>query len=157
MTRHDSIVVGTLVVLLALVAGLVGLPALTATASASATATPPDLGEAQPYREGLIGHQGGSPHERAVEQLAARGVEPRDIVNYVADNPSGHRAFIRHLFNHMVKQQIPAYGMLTLDELQRQFSATGCNIQKLLMEIALVASLDGRAAPAAVSQSAGNF
>ena len=38
MTRHDSIVVGTLVVLLALVAGLVGLPALNATVTASATA-----------------------------------------------------------------------------------------------------------------------
>ncbi|MFZ4765239.1 MAG: DUF1592 domain-containing protein, partial [Roseimicrobium sp.] len=40
---------------------------------------------------------------------------PRDIVNYVADNPSGHRAFIRHLFNHTVKQQIPAFGPQLLD------------------------------------------
>lgn len=65
---------------------------------------------------------------------------PRDIVNYVADNPSGHRAFIRHLFNHVVKQQIPAYGPKVLDELQQKFSASGCNIQGLLLEIALVAS-----------------
>jgi len=65
---------------------------------------------------------------------------PRDIVNYVADNPSGHRAFIRHLFNHVVKQQIPAYGPKVLDELQQKFSTSGCNIQSLLLEIALVAS-----------------
>ena len=50
---------------------------------------------------------------------------PRDIVNYVADNPSGHRAFIRHLFNHTVKQQIPAYGPQVLDKLQASFSASG--------------------------------
>jgi len=68
---------------------------------------------------------------------------PRDIVNYVADNPAGHRALIRHLFHHTVKQQIPAYGQRTMDQLQRDFAATGCNIQKLLIEIAIVAALDG--------------
>ncbi len=68
---------------------------------------------------------------------------PRDIVNYVADNPSGHRAFIRHLFNHTVKQQIAAFGPQKLDQLQRDFAASGCNIQKLLVEIALVAALEG--------------
>ena len=68
---------------------------------------------------------------------------PRDIVNYVADNPSGHRAFIRHLFNHTVKQQMPAYGYRTMDELQRGFADSGCNIQKLLTEIAITASLNG--------------
>ncbi|GEP46257.1 hypothetical protein BGE01nite_55480 [Brevifollis gellanilyticus] len=65
---------------------------------------------------------------------------PRDIVNYVADNPSGHRAFIRHLFNHLVKQQIPAYGPKVLDDLQQKFSASGCNIQNLVLEIAIIAT-----------------
>ncbi len=68
---------------------------------------------------------------------------PRDIVNYVAGNPLGHRAFVRQLFNHTVKQLAPAYGMRTLDELQRKFTVSDCNIQKLLIEIALVAALDG--------------
>ena len=68
---------------------------------------------------------------------------PRDIVNYVANNPSGHRAFIRHLFNHTVKQQIPAYGLKVIDDLQHNFAANNCNIQKLLIDIALVAALDG--------------
>jgi len=65
---------------------------------------------------------------------------PRDIVDYVADNPSGHRAFIRHLFNHTVKQPIPAYGSKVLDDLQRQFAESGCSIRKLLLEIALTAA-----------------
>jgi hypothetical protein len=68
---------------------------------------------------------------------------PRDIVNYVADNPAGHRAFIRHLFHHLVKQQTSAYGVKVLDDLQRDFAANGCHIQKLLGEIAVVAVMDG--------------
>jgi hypothetical protein len=68
---------------------------------------------------------------------------PRDIVNYVVNNPSGHRAFIRHLFSHIVKQQIPAFGPKVMDELQSSFAASGCNIQKLLVEIATVSSMDG--------------
>lgn len=68
---------------------------------------------------------------------------PRDIVNYVAGNPAGHRAFIRHLFNHVVKQQPASFGASTLDNLQQSFATNGCNIQKLLVEIALLSVLDG--------------
>lgn len=72
---------------------------------------------------------------------------PRDIVNFVSDNPGGHRAFIRHLFHHMVKQQPPSYSQDTLPALQRKFAEQNCHIQKLLVEIALVAALEGRAEP----------
>ncbi len=68
---------------------------------------------------------------------------PRDIVNYVADNPAGHRAFIRHLFNHLIKQPTPAYGQNIIEHLQRNFAASDCNIQKLLVEIALIDAVDG--------------
>jgi hypothetical protein len=71
---------------------------------------------------------------------------PRDIVNYVAANPSGHRAFIRHLFHHLVKQEPTAYGPTVLDDLQHNFAANNCHIQKLLMDIALVVTMDGTAA-----------
>ena len=67
---------------------------------------------------------------------------PRDIVNYVADNPAGHRAFIRHLFNHLTKQPFPAYGPSVIESLQQHFAASGCNVQKLMMEIALIDALD---------------
>jgi len=68
---------------------------------------------------------------------------PRDIVTYVADNPAGHRAFIRQLFNHIVKQQIPAYGPNTMETLRQNFATNHCNIQKLLIDIALIAATDG--------------
>lgn len=77
-----------------------------------------------------------STHEGKTIRLSG----PRDIVNYVAANPSGHRAFIRHLFHHLVKQQPTAYGAHRLDDLQRQFAADQCHIQNLLLEIALIAT-----------------
>ena len=77
-----------------------------------------------------------STHEGKMVRLAG----PRDIVNYVTANPSGHRAFIRHLFHHLIKQDPTAYGPKALDDLQKSFAASGCNIQKLMIEIALVAS-----------------
>jgi hypothetical protein len=74
------------------------------------------------------------------EGKTVRLTGPRDIVNYVASNPSGHRAFIRHLFHHLVKQEPAAFGTNTLDDLQRQFAAGGCHIQNLIVEIAVVAA-----------------
>jgi hypothetical protein len=65
---------------------------------------------------------------------------PRDIVNYVADNATGQRTFIRQVFNHLVNQPAPAYGPTVTADLQRRFAETGCNIQKLLVEIALIAA-----------------
>ena len=75
-------------------------------------------------------------HEGQLVRLAG----PRDIVNYVASNPAGHRAFIRHLFHHLVKQEPTAYGPATLDNLQKAFAANNCHIQKLMIDIALVAT-----------------
>ena len=46
-------------------------------------------------------------------------------------------------FIDTVKQQIAAFGPQKLDQLQRDFATSGCNIQKLLVEIALVDALDG--------------
>lgn len=79
------------------------------------------------------------------EGKTVRLTGPRDIANYVAGNPSGHRAFIRHLFHHIVKQEPTAYGINTLDTLQRDFAANGCNVQRLLVQIALIEALDGAA------------
>ena len=69
---------------------------------------------------------------------------PRDIVNYVAGSPYGHRAFIRQLFNHFVKQQPLAYGPQTLEDLQKSFAASSCNVQKLLVDLTLLAVLNGK-------------
>ncbi len=66
---------------------------------------------------------------------------PRDIVNHVVTNPDGHRAFIRQLFHHLVKQPAAAYGLDTLDQLQTSFVKNQFHIQKLLADIATRAAL----------------
>jgi hypothetical protein len=45
-----------------------------------------------------------------------------------------------------VKQEPTAYGPKVLDDLQRNFAANNCHIQKLLMDIALVVAMDGTTA-----------
>ena len=80
MTRTDSFVVGTLVVLLAIVAGLIGVPALqTALAPVAATARPGVGGDVEPstYVEGAIGAP------VSVSPLTARTQVDRDLVALV--------------------------------------------------------------------------
>ncbi len=89
MTRTDTLVVGTLVVMFAFIAGLVGVPALLPTPSPSATPSqglPPI--EARPYREGVLGHPD------SVSPLTARTQADRDLVSLlfsglVRNGPSG--------------------------------------------------------------------
>ncbi len=79
MTRTDSFVVGTLVVLLAIVAGLIGVPALQA-AIADRSADPsgdPGPTEARPYVEGAIGAA------VSISPLTAKTQVDRDLVALV--------------------------------------------------------------------------
>jgi peptide/nickel transport system substrate-binding protein len=79
MTRTDTFVVGTLVLLLALVAGLIGVPALQLSSSSSSAsprlpgASGP-VSEARPYVEGALGVPG------SVTPLTARSQVDRDLV-----------------------------------------------------------------------------
>jgi peptide/nickel transport system substrate-binding protein len=78
MTRTDTFVVGTLVLLLAVVAGFIGVPALTPTAaSASPTPTEPSVTTTRPYREGVLGGP------VSVSPLTARTQADRDLVALV--------------------------------------------------------------------------
>ena len=89
MTRTDSFVVGTLVVLFALIAGLVGGPALVPAASTGLSpAITPGSAVSRPYREGVLGHPD------SVSPLTARTQADRDLValvfaGLVRDGPSG--------------------------------------------------------------------
>jgi peptide/nickel transport system substrate-binding protein len=78
MTRTDTTVVGALVVLLALLAGLVSIPALQTT-SATPSLGPDASGAAGPrvYREGVVGHP------VSVSPLTARTQADRDLVALV--------------------------------------------------------------------------
>ena len=78
MTRTDSFVVGTLVVLLAMIAGLVGVPSLLPTSATVATpSTTPDAVASRPYREGVL------VRPVSVSPLSARTQADRDLVALV--------------------------------------------------------------------------
>ncbi|MEQ1852873.1 MAG: DUF1592 domain-containing protein, partial [Chthoniobacteraceae bacterium] len=66
---------------------------------------------------------------------------PKDIADYTVNSPAAHKSFVRQLFFHTVKQTPLAFGVQTLDELRAQFEANGCNIQRLLGDIATVAAM----------------
>jgi peptide/nickel transport system substrate-binding protein len=79
MTRTDSLVVGALVVMLAVLAGLVGAPALLS--STTASASPGSVGGvpivSRPYREGVLGRP------VSVSPFSARTQADRDLVALV--------------------------------------------------------------------------
>ena len=78
MTRTDSFVVGTLVVLLAVIAGLVSAPSiLPATATVATPQPTPGTVTARPYREGVLGHP------VSVSPLTAKTQADRDLVALV--------------------------------------------------------------------------
>src|SRR4051794_29088180 len=97
MTRTDTFVIGTLVVVFALVATLVGIPSLIPAASTHVLASPsPSSGASAsapvrgvtPYREGVLGHPS------SVSPLTARTQADRDLValvfsGLVRNGPSG--------------------------------------------------------------------
>ena len=75
MTRKDTAVVGALVVLLAVIAGLVGIPALQATtASPSSSPVASGYAESRAYREGVVGHP------VSISPLTAQTQADRDLV-----------------------------------------------------------------------------
>ena len=88
MTRTDSLVVGALVVLFAVIAGLVGVPALVPPAASPAATATPDPIVSRPYREGVVGHPA------SISPLTARTQADRDLValvfsGLVKNGPSG--------------------------------------------------------------------
>ena len=89
MTRTDSFVVGTLVVLFALIAGLVGVPTLVPAAlPGQSLSLTPGSAVPRPYREGVLGHPD------SISPLTARTQADRDLValvfaGLVRNGPSG--------------------------------------------------------------------
>ena len=62
----------------------------------------------------------------------------RDLAKFLADNEMAQRSFVQQLFNHYAKQPIDAYGTDQLDRLHAKFVQSDFNVQKLLVEIAMV-------------------
>ena len=61
----------------------------------------------------------------------------RQLAEFAAGSELAHRAFVRHLFHHFVKQPAAAYGFETLDRLTDGFEDHQYNIRDLLAEIAI--------------------
>ena len=59
-----------------------------------------------------------------------------DLAKLAVESPGAHRAFIKHLFHHLVQQPVNSYGFSRMDELHDTFVANNYNIKSLILEIA---------------------
>lgn len=64
----------------------------------------------------------------------------RDIAEFAVNNDLAQNGFIEQLFHQVVKQPIMAYGPDVITRLRESFTASGYNIQKLLVEISTLAA-----------------
>jgi hypothetical protein len=67
---------------------------------------------------------------------------PAELAEYLFSSEDSQRAFVSRAFQHFVKQPAAAYGPETMDQLLKSFRDSNFNIQQLLVEIAVVASLE---------------
>ncbi len=67
---------------------------------------------------------------------------PADLAEYLVNSEDSQRAFVSRAFQHFVKQPAAAYGAETMDRLLKSFRESNFNVQQLLVEIAVVASLE---------------
>jgi hypothetical protein len=97
-----------------------------------------------------IGRWRTSEHEKPIEtwvqyqSLRGETLEidsARDIANLAVQSESAHRAFVRQLFHHLVKQDTAVYGPKTIDQLTTQFAADGFHMQRLIERIALLTAV----------------
>jgi len=80
---------------------------------------------------------GGSYLPREGPEAIFRGA--KELAAYVADSPDAREAFVQHLFHALVRQPTRAWGPETLPDLTRSFTAAGCDIRHLTVEIIKVA------------------
>ncbi len=71
--------------------------------------------------------------------IAIRGA--RDVARHAATSVMAQRGFIQHLFEHLIKQPVNAYGPETLDQLHKAFVSQDYHIQNLVVEIVTLAAL----------------
>ncbi len=64
----------------------------------------------------------------------------RDVAEYAVNDELAQQGFIEHLFHHQIKQPARAYGDETLQKLRAEFVKSDYNIQKLLIEINVLAA-----------------
>ncbi len=65
---------------------------------------------------------------------------PREVASYAADSPEAHAVFVQHLFHHVAKQPLLAYGADTARELENAFREGGFHIRDLFARIGAIAA-----------------
>ena len=74
---------------------------------------------------------------------AMRITGAKDVANFAVNSPVAHRAFIRQLFHHMIKQDTSSYKKGTLKKLEETFNYSDFHIQNLWVTIATTAAMQG--------------
>lgn len=59
-----------------------------------------------------------------------------DLAKIAVESPGAHRAFIKHLFHHLVQQPANSFGFTTMDALHEDFTKNNFNIRHLIKTIA---------------------
>jgi len=85
----------------------------------------------------------------ATDGGTVRFTDARSVAAYAAASPDAQRGFVQHLFHHLVKQPVQAYGPGALESLRGSFLASGFNMRELAAGIARTAALHEPPAPAA--------
>jgi len=65
----------------------------------------------------------------------------QDLARLAVESPGAHRAFIKHLFHHLIQQPVPAYGYSTMDRLHESFKTTNFNMRQLIVDITTTTAL----------------
>jgi cytochrome c553 len=84
----------------------------------------------------------GTYQTRTGETVTFTGARP--LARFLADSEEVQTAFAEHLFQHLVKQPVRAYGAGEAADLRSFFAEHGFNVRKLMIEAATVAALARR-------------
>jgi hypothetical protein len=66
---------------------------------------------------------------------------PTELAKFLAASPETHASFVEHLFHHMIKQPIRAYGPEKLPQLRESFAKKEFSIRELAADIVTESAL----------------
>lgn len=75
------------------------------------------------------------------KMISLRG--SRSLAEFIANDPQSHKAFIKTMFEYMVKQPLQAYGANALEELYNSFRDSNFNCKALIVEVICISSMKG--------------
>ena len=67
----------------------------------------------------------------------------RSLAEFIANDSKSQKAFIKSMFEYMIKQPIQAYGPETLNNLHQTFIDSEYNCKSLMVEIMCISALKG--------------